>query len=252
MNVERLRGTNITHLELKPIDVEVLRRLSKLTNVIPLIAKADLHTGNISSLKSTIAADLHSANIRYFQFAMVDTDSVTRVPLAPYTVSSAPSSDTENMDASLLMSPDYVQPLIPTDLAFLVMRIFEWDTIGWLRHSAALKCLQWRNDAASASTSILRPSLPLGGKSPFYPRMGMSTIASSMSSSSTSQALVSYNSGGAPSYTMARVTDHTQREEKLAQVRLAKWAGELQRSLQNERLRYEALAKGERAIWLEF
>jgi hypothetical protein len=49
---------------------------------------------------------------------------------------------------------------------------------------------------------------------------------------------------------MARVADHTQREEQLAQVRLAKWASDLQRSLQNERQRYEALARGERAVWL--
>ncbi len=44
--------------------------------------------------------------------------------------------------------------------------------------------------------------------------------------------------------------DHTQREEKMAQVRLANWAADLQRSLQNERLRFEALARSERAVWL--
>lgn len=36
----------------------------------------------------------------------------------------------------------------------------------------------------------------------------------------------------------------------MAQVRLAKWASDLQRSLQNERERYANLAQGERAIWL--
>jgi len=68
---------------------------------------------------------------------------------------------------------------------------------------------------------------------------------------SPSQVLVSYPDNVGPSgYTMARVADHTQREEQLAQVRLAKWASDLQRSLQNERHRYEALARGERAVWL--
>lgn len=149
------------------------------------------------------------------------------------------------------MSPDYVQPLIPTELAYLVEQMFDRDVIDWLRHSTATKCLQWRNMAGSRSFPVPSPRSPLGGMTPFSTRMGVSTLPSlSSSSSSTSQALISYNSGGALSYTLARVADHTQREEKLAQVRLAKWAGELQRSLQNERERYEALARGERAIWL--
>jgi hypothetical protein len=36
----------------------------------------------------------------------------------------------------------------------------------------------------------------------------------------------------------------------MAQVHLAKWATDLQRSLQNERERYTALARGDRALWL--
>jgi len=52
------------------------------------------------------------------------------------------------------------------------------------------------------------------------------------------------------SYALARITDHTQREERLAQIRLANWASELQRSLANERAQYEATARNERAIWL--
>jgi len=52
------------------------------------------------------------------------------------------------------------------------------------------------------------------------------------------------------SWALAKVADHTQREERLAQVRLSKWASELQLSLQRERERYERLARGERAVWL--
>jgi len=219
---------------------------------VPLIAKADLHLGNITALMSSISADLQSAGIRPFPLTKTldgtPWPAITSFP--PYAVSSVPSNDTENMDASLLMSPDYVQPLIPTELAALVEQIFERDTIGWLRHSAAMKCLQWRNGAASSAMTLPNPRSAFGGMTPLYTRMGASKSSSSMSSPSTSQVVVSYNDGGASSYTLARVADHTQREEKLAQVRLAKWAGELQRSLQNEKERYEALAKGERAIWL--
>lgn len=53
-----------------------------------------------------------------------------------------------------------------------------------------------------------------------------------------------------PSYTLARVADYTQHEEQRAQIHLAKWALDLQRSLQNERQRYAALARGDRAVWL--
>ncbi len=222
---------------------------------MPLIAKADLYAGNISALKASIAGDLQSAHIRPLHFLKTsdDTGLPAGLPSPPYAISSVSADDTENMDASLLMSPDYVQPLIPTELAFLVEQMFDRDTIDWLRHSTATKCLQWRNMAGTRSFPVPSPRSPLGGMTPFSSRMGVSTLpslTSSFSSSSTSQALVSYNSSGALSYTLARVADHTQREEKLAQVRLAKWAGELQRSLQNERDRYEALARGERAVWL--
>jgi len=36
----------------------------------------------------------------------------------------------------------------------------------------------------------------------------------------------------------------------MAQVRLANWAADLQRSLQNERARFDSLARSERAVWL--
>ena len=48
----------------------------------------------------------------------------------------------------------------------------------------------------------------------------------------------------------ARLADHTQQEEKLAQIKLAKWATDLQRSLRSERAKYEAIAQRERTMWL--
>lgn len=56
--------------------------------------------------------------------------------------------------------------------------------------------------------------------------------------------------GATTSYALARITDHTQREERIAQVRLANWAADLQRSLQKERARFDSLARSERALWL--
>jgi hypothetical protein len=136
------------------------------------------------------------------------------------------------MDASLLMSPDYVQPLFPTDLSALVEQIFDRDNISWLRHVAAKKYLQWRK--GSTSTSSIPQSLNARTSLPFF---GSSQIFTSPI-------------GATDSFALARITDHTHREERLAQVRLSKWASDLQRSLQNERARFEALARGERAVWL--
>ena len=219
-----------------------MRKLSGYSNVIPLISKADtLSREQIISLKRSFIMSAQEAGIRPFLSGdtppNMDDDTI---PYSPFAVSSANSSDDENMDASLLMSPDYVRPLVPSELGLLLEKMFDRDKISWLRHSAAKKLIQTRDHHAVASA-------PSGAIS----RFSSLNFASSVPPVSPSQVLVSYPTSGGPSgYTMARVADHTQREEQLAQVRLAKWASDLQRSLQNERQRYEALARGERAIWL--
>lgn len=135
------------------------------------------------------------------------------------------------MDASLLMSPDYVQPLVESELLPLVSQIFERDAISWLRHAAAKKFLIWR----ASSTPLSKPQC-------LYRPLALPSTSSSQ--------VLTAPVGATTSYALARITDHTQREERIAQVRLANWAADLQRSLQNERTRYEALARSERAVWL--
>ena len=209
----------------KPVDIEYLRRLSHLTNVIPLISRSDLlSTEDLSSLRENIISSLETASIRPFQFNHGSFHQLT----PPYTISTYPSKDHDTMDASLLMSPDYIQPLLPSDLTYLVSQIFSRDTISWLRHSAAKKFTVWR----ASTTPLSRP------QSLYNPL-----------AQPTSQALTG-PVGATTSYALARITDHTQREERIAQVRLANWAADLQRSLANERARFENLARAERAIWL--
>jgi len=134
------------------------------------------------------------------------------------------------MDASLLMSPDYIQPLLPSELNYLVSHVFERDTISFLRHSAAKKFIQWRS-----SSNISKPQS-------LYRPLSQSTSLVPLSSS----ALV----GATNSYTLARVNDHAQREEKLAQIRLSNWAADLTRSFHNEKCQFESLKVSERAVWL--
>jgi hypothetical protein len=157
-------------------------------------------------------------------------------PSPPYAISTTTTNDDDNMDASLLMSSDYVQPLMPTELAILVRQVFERDSISWLRYSAAKKCLQWRNGAVAGSALTRSIPSPINIKRSFPGGSSLQIVTPPIGATNT--------------YALARITDHTQREERLAQVRLSKWASDLQRSLQNERARFEALARGERAVWL--
>jgi hypothetical protein len=202
-----------------------------LTNVIPLIARSESFSEEqISSIKEHILSELQAANIRPFLFGLnPDAAQHTYYPSAPFAISTTPSKDNDTMDASLLMSPDYVQPLIESELQALVSQMFDRDTISWLRHSAAKKFIQWR----ASSTPVSKPQ----------------SLYQPLSSSCSSQVLTA-PVGATTSYALARITDHTQREERIAQVRLANWAADLQRSLQNERARFDALARSERAVWL--
>ncbi|KAF7937234.1 uncharacterized protein EAE98_001548 [Botrytis deweyae] len=219
---------------IKPVDIEYLRRISSMTNVIPLIARSEvLSLEDLASVKRHVLSELRAANIRPFLFGLSFDDALeSSQPAAPYAISTMLSKDHETMDASFLMNPDYVQPLVQSELAALVDQLFEPDSIAWLRNSAAKKFVAWRNNQlVQKPQSLYRP------------------LAQSMMSSSTSQVLTA-PVGATTSYALARITDHTQREERLAQVRLSNWAIDLQRSLQNERARFETLARSERAVWL--
>jgi hypothetical protein len=202
-----------------------------------LLAQVDLLTQEQIALnKQQIERQLQEANIKPFCFA-------TAPEQYPYAISSALGSDHDNMDASLLMSPDYIQPLIPTELAVLVEQVFSQDGMSWLRHSAARKYLQWRKAETPPASQPLELYNPLSGTS-----LGNS-YTQGLQTPLASQILTP-SLGATGSFALARVADHTQREERLAQIRLANWASDLQKSLANERARYEALARGERAVWL--
>ncbi|CRG86656.1 hypothetical protein PISL3812_03666 [Talaromyces islandicus] len=209
-------------------DVECIHKLSDFTNVIPLISKADLLSApKIADLKKSFHSHIDGRGIRPFFFE--GSGSPEDLPFA---VSSMRSNDDDNMDASVLMSPDYIQPLVQSELTGLLDKMFDGDNMSWLRHSAAKKIIQNRNwgpSESGGSRALLQRSTSPGV--PHY-----------------TNALSSVD--GPPGYTLARVSDYTQNEEKLARVRLAKWAADLQQSLQNERERYAALARGERAVWL--
>lgn len=149
------------------------------------------------------------------------------------------------MDASLLMSSEYIQPLIPSELSLLIDQMFQPNNISYLRHVAAKKLISWYHSGARLTRS---PSPSVRS----WPGSTLSSpLPASMSGVLIPQTLPSELSiNTSNSFALAKVADHTSKEERLAQIRLSKWASDLQLSLQRERERYESLARGERAIWL--
>ncbi|AEO57506.1 hypothetical protein MYCTH_2303733 [Thermothelomyces thermophilus ATCC 42464] len=192
----------------------------------------------IAASKAQIHGQLKEADIRLFSFSLPSspTDADKQ---GVYAVSNATGSDHDTMDASLLMSPDYVQPLAPSELCTLVADVFSPGGVARLRHAVARKYVQWRASSGQSRTSsslFSTPSLSRHNQA--------SPLSLSLSLQRTSEA------GTSNSYALARLADHAQREERLAQVRLANWAADLQRSLAREREEYASLARKERALWL--
>ncbi|KAK3939364.1 hypothetical protein QBC46DRAFT_364863 [Diplogelasinospora grovesii] len=211
----------------------------------------------VAASKDQISRQLKEANIRLFTFSMPSPNSPTSSDTdrqGIYAISSATGIDHDTMDASLLMSPDY--------LATLVSQVFSSTGVSWLRHSVARKYIQWRKSDSNTPSSTRPPSLsrnqtllplhlPLSSSSPpssfsFPPPHPRTTTTLP----SPLRAVLTPPVGLTSSYALARLADHTQREERLAQVRLANWAADLQRSLAREREEYAALARAERAVWL--
>ncbi|CAI6335744.1 unnamed protein product [Periconia digitata] len=293
--------------------IEYMQRMSQLTNVIPIIAKSDtLSPTELIAIKTSILARLQLTSIKPFLFGTAIDDALLTVqglpqnepspsddveatenkqfpfsiPTYPYAVSSILGPDTETMDASLLMSPDYVQPILPSELTALVSRVFDPESIAWLRYAAAKKFLAWRRRTKlpeesfilpdMQKSSIKRGSVSSGSVGLTGAAINTSANSSLFSSTSPSGVLVPpmgspfYNStlhspfpaspslshtqldnGGQPSdFQLARYQQAAHGEQKLAEVRLAKWATDLQRSLRNERERYDDLQRTERAKWL--
>jgi len=139
-----------TSHQISPSEIEVLRRLSTLTNIVPVIGRADTCTSDsIMDTKTTLRSGLDAAGIRTFTFQAANSHDAPTA--SPFAVSSALGEDADTMDASVLMSSEYVQPLVSSDLTRLVDRLFDPDNAQWLRHCAVKKFIQWRRDYLKTS-----------------------------------------------------------------------------------------------------
>lgn len=211
-----------------------LRRLTEISNVIILLSKSDDRSPEETEvLRRSIKDQLSEANIQQFHFPQEKSRQ------GPFTVCSTPSEDDDNMDASLLMSSEYVQPLIQSELGSVVRQILEKDTAACLRHIAATKLVK-------AQSHLLHPPTPSSQQAVSNPL----PASPHFRQSSPTLSPLSHTLPGLSPFIQAKIGDHTQQEERMVQIRLAKWASDLQRSLQNERKRFERLALDERAAWL--
>lgn len=213
----------------RPVDIDYLSRLSRLTNVIPLVSQSDtLIEDELKNLKAQIWSELKVANIRIANMNI----SNSATPSAVYAVSSALSRDDEIMDASVLMSPDYKQPLVKSELDQLVCQLLDPDVMQYLRHIAAMKCVRFLK---SSTSTIVGESIPLSLPGPGAHYGALQVVRPPI--------------GPTSNYALARIADHTQREEQLARVRLSNWALDLQRSQANERARFAAMSRHDQAVW---
>ncbi|KAL8807766.1 MAG: hypothetical protein Q9200_004550, partial [Gallowayella weberi] len=214
--------------EIKPADLDFLQRLSQITNVIPILAQADkISPEHLGERKSSLFNELAQSGINCFA---LETDDSAQ---SPYAVCSAPSNDEDNMDASLLMSSDYIQPLLPSELPLMIDRLLHSDTVARLRHLSARKLVQ-----SKTALKLLSKSTSASG-APFR----------SMQETSSSQTL-SMNALRPPFHPRDRLAEYTRQEEKREQIRLAKWANDLRRTMRDERAQFEELQQLERTTWL--
>lgn len=238
-------------------DVDQIQQLSRIANVVPLISQSDqLTSDHIIDIRNSIPTDLCCIPRLPMTFtSQLTSDTPPVQASAPYTISCVNGPDFDTMDASLLMSSEYVQPLLPSELALLIGQVFEPENVAYLRHTAARKLINWYHSGARLTDSMsLRTQSPVSArtKSPI-PSTLNSPLQTSLHASGVlvpihSHSNISLNTSN--SFTLAKVADHTHKEERLAQMRLSKWASDLQLSLQRERERYENIARCERALWL--
>ncbi|POR37118.1 Uncharacterized protein TPAR_02617 [Tolypocladium paradoxum] len=136
-----------------PADIQCIKSLQGMTNIIPLLARADeLTDEEIRLSRDRIRKSLGDEDFELFSFANPEPARELELPNV-YAVSSATRPDRDTIDASILMSSEYMQPLVTTELGELVHRIFSLDGSSWLRHSAAVKSVNWRRRRLRDSTS---------------------------------------------------------------------------------------------------
>ncbi|KAK5715645.1 hypothetical protein LTR15_010291 [Elasticomyces elasticus] len=235
---------------------ELFMSLSHCTNVLPIIGHADnVSSEEMSARKVEVLKDLEDLNEGLEDDLLRSAFGQRSIPLA---ISSALSDDAETIDASILMSSQYVQPLIPSELSSLIDLLL--DDAPRIRHLSAVKFLAWRQRNLGAQidernsrdqrSPLFGHTLPsvtdtgsmLEDPSKVLVPYGSSSYFRSVSPSAVSESpSVGAGATATSTYALAHYNEQTQSPDSVPfrQVRLAKWARDLQRGLENERRKYQ-------------
>lgn len=248
---------------ISPAHQGLLRSLSKFTNFIPLIGKADrVSAEELRLRKEQILQLLELVDATPCELMRSDGGIETQQPLG---ISSLPGDDNDTIDASILMSSQYLAPLVPSELSQLLDDILEPEPVTRLRYESSWKFLAWRrgNLAYHLGQAHLPRSLsPLPGyqttdlaSDGSFPEDSSKALvqpsASSLGHSESSAAPKHAASSAVVTGTsaLARYNELAQPSEPFRQVRLAKWAKDLQNSLQNQSRRYQRFYQAPLSDW---
>lgn len=229
------------------LHTKLLQDLCRWTNFIPVIGRADtVNPEQLFTRKTQLTQMLGSLLSESYQLSSA-SDEVT--PTEPFAISSALDDDAETIDASILMSSQYLQPLAPSELGTLVDLLLTPHNIARMRHESATKFVTWRQEnlqALTTQSSFIRSQSPgvtstgslLEDPSKVLVPHSTSRYFRAPSSTSSDRYALANNGVGASEQALAQYNEQTQPSEPCRQVRIAKWAQELKRSLDNERRKY--------------
>nr|POF02604.1 hypothetical protein CFP56_58236 [Quercus suber] len=252
---------------------QLFQDFCKWTNVIPLIGRADAaDDAVVQDYKDQVLTWIKDCSAEIFSFygakhGVYRSERSAGMPQEPFAVSSALGNDAETIDASVLMSSQYLAPLVPSDLAHFTHQLLDPDNISRMRHLTAAKFSLWRQQNLGAHLTFGKVSLE-------SPQLDCSPAVASGRSMvhNSSKVLVPYGSSsyfrstspsvsevsslpadaiGTSAYTLAHHDGPHSTEPPFRQVRLARWAQDLQRSLDKERRRYQQMYSQPPADWTD-
>jgi len=251
-----------------------LQKLCQHANVIPLIGHADRTTEEeMTKYKKRFAIFVEKFCIETYSFDALTSsrkdsaETASSHPCSPFAISSALTNDVDEVDASVLMSSQYIPPLVPSELEYLVDQLLDPDNIARMRHLSAAKFLLWRQQNLGTTINLSRQTLL---HSPQFEHTVPSVTSTGSILEAPSNVLVPHSTSrhyrstspcasdtsalsgpgiGTSAYALLQYNEQTAGEQPFRQIRLAKWAQDLQRSLRNERTRYQKMYSQVPAEW---
>lgn len=182
--------------------------------------------------------------------------------MPPFAVSSALGDDSDVMDASVLMSSEYIQPLLSSELGELVLRLLDPENMQWLRHCAVKKFIRWRREHLGSSLLLHKQELhrlQISRMNASERQGSDGSFASSIVSSPSGvliphpsigsdrlDTLTPFSASGGMSchidiHDFGRYSGREESTNDVKQGRLAGWALDLQNALNNERHERQSL-----------